>query len=252
MFIDSHLHLTEKDYDKPIDEVVNDAMNSNVKNLIVSCCEMSDLDESLRLLKYENIFLTIGLHPSEADSYTDKDIERIEEIAKTNDRVIAIGEIGLDYYYGKENKDKQIDLFRKQLDLAQKLSLPVVIHTRDAVEDTINVLKQYNLKGVIHCFNGSIETAKEYVKMGYLLGIGGVVTFKNSKLYQVIEELALENILLETDSPYLSPDRGKRNEPKNIPIIAEKISSIKNVDINQVGDITTSNVIELFDLKKFV
>ena len=252
MFIDSHLHLTEKDYDKPIYEVVNDAMNSNVKKLIVSCCEMSDLDESLRLLKYENIFLTIGLHPSEADSYTDKDIERIEEIAKTNDRVIAIGEIGLDYYYGKENKDKQIDLFRKQLDLAQKLSLPVVIHTRDAVEDTINVLKQYNLKGVIHCFNGSIETAKEYVKMGYLLGIGGVVTFKNSKLYQVIEELALENILLETDSPYLSPDRGKRNEPKNIPIIAEKISSIKNVDINQVGDITTSNAIELFDLKKFV
>ncbi len=250
MFIDSHLHLTKRDYDKPVEEVVEDAKKSGVNTLIVSCCEMSDLEESLSLLKYRDVFLTIGLHPCEADTYTDKDILKIEEVVKTNDKIVAIGEIGLDYYYGKENKDKQIELFKKQLDLAQKLSLPVVIHTRDAVSDTINILKDYKLKGVIHCFNGSIETAKEYLKLGYLLGIGGVVAFKNSKLYQVIEEISLRNIILETDSPYLSPDRGKKNEPKNIPIIAARISEIKNVEIKEVADITTQNVMELFDLKK--
>ena len=252
MFIDSHLHLIQKDYDKPILSVIEKAKENGVTTLIVSCCEMSDMDESLSLLKYSNVLLSIGLHPSEADTYTEEDILKIETNAKNNDKIIAIGEIGLDYYYGKENRLRQIELFKKQLDLAAKLSLPVVIHTRDAVEDTISILKKYNLKGVIHCFNGSIETAKEYLRLGYLLGIGGVVTFKNSKLYQVVEKISLDDIVLETDSPYLSPDRGKQNEPSNIPVIAKRIAEIKNVEIEKVANITSSNVIELFDLKKHI
>lgn len=252
MFIDSHLHLIQKDYDKPILSVIEKAKENGVTTLIVSCCEMSDMDESLGLLKYSNVLLSIGLHPSEADTYTEEDILKIEKNAKNNDKIIAIGEIGLDYYYGKENRLRQIELFKKQLDLAAKLSLPVVIHTRDAVEDTISILKKYNLKGVIHCFNGSIETAKEYLRLGYLLGIGGVVTFKNSKLYQVVEKISLDDIVLETDSPYLSPDRGKQNEPSNIPVIAKRIAEIKNVEIEKVANITSSNVIELFDLKKHI
>lgn len=252
MFIDSHLHLIQKDYDKSIASIIEDAHKNEVNTLIVSCCELADLDESLNLLKYNNVFLTIGLHPSEADSYTEDDILKIESIVKSNHKIIGIGEIGLDYHYGKDNRFKQIELFRRQLDLALKLSLPVVIHTRDAVADTLNILKDYDLKGIIHCFNGSIEVAKEYINIGYLLGIGGVVTFKNSKLYQVIEELSLNDIVLETDSPYLSPDRGKKNEPSNIPIIAKRIAEIKNIDIEKVADVTSSNVKELFDLKKTI
>ena len=254
MFIDSHLHLIQSDYDEPIDKVINDAKENGVNYFIVSCCEMRDLEESVHLLNKKEVFLAIGLHPCEATTYCDKDIRKIEDLIKANNRIVAVGEIGLDFYYGKDDKKEQIELFEKQLSLAESLNLPVVIHTRDATEDTIRILKKYNLRGVIHCFSGSSETAKIYKSLGYKIGIGGVLTFKNSNLHNVVETLDLSDILLETDSPYLSPEpyRGKKNGPKNIPIVAEKVSKIKNIDLETVGKVTSDNVIELFDLKKHI
>ena len=208
MYIDTHCHLTSEDYDD-IDLVIKENIDNNVSKIIVSGCDMESIKEGLILSKkYPSIYLTLGFHPSEVNNY---DLDYLKE-ALNNPKVVGLGEIGLDYHYGKEDIDKQKELFRKQLDIATELNIPVVIHSRDATKDTINILKEYNLKGVIHCFSGSLETAKEYIKMGYILGIGGVVTFKNSKLYKVVEGVSLENIVLETDSPYLTPepDRGKR------------------------------------------
>ena len=218
MYIDTHCHLTSEDYDD-IDLVIKENIDNNVSKIIVSGCDMESIKEGLILSnKYPSVYLTLGFHPSEVNNY---DLNYLKELLK-KPKVVGLGEIGLDYHYGKEDIDKQKELFRKQLDIATKLNIPVVIHSRDATKDTINILKEYNLKGVIHCFSGSLETAKEYINMGYLLGIGGVVTFKNSKLSDVVENISLEKIVLETDSPYLTPDpyRGKKNSSKYIPIIA--------------------------------
>ena len=247
MYIDTHCHLTSEDYDD-IDLVIKENIDNNVSKIIVSGCDMESIKEGLILSKkYPSVYLTLGFHPSEVNNY---DLDYLKE-ALNNPKVVGLGEIGLDYHYGKEDIDKQKELFRKQLDIATKLNIPIVIHSRDATKDTINILKEYDLKGVIHCFSGSLETAKEYIKMGYLLGIGGVVTFKNSKLYKVVEGVSLENIVLETDSPYLTPepDRGKKNSSKYIPIIAKKISDIKKVKLSEVEKTTTNNAVKLFDLK---
>ncbi|MBQ2639606.1 MAG: TatD family hydrolase [Bacilli bacterium] len=247
MYIDTHCHLSSEDYDD-IDIVIKDNIENNVSKIIVSGCDRKSIEESISLSKkYPSVYLTLGFHPSEVDNY---DLDYLKEALK-NSKVVGLGEIGLDYHYGKEKKEKQKTLFRKQLDIAKSLNIPVVIHSRDATLDTINILKEYNLKGVIHCFSGSLETAKEYIKMGYLLGIGGVVTFKNSNLYRVVEKVSLENIVLETDSPYLTPepDRGKKNSSKYIPVIAKKISEVKKIDIEIVEKITTNNASKLFDLK---
>ena len=254
MLIDTHLHLSSSDYDN-IEEVILRAKKNNVNYLIVSCCNMNDIREGIVILdKYDNIFLSIGLHPSEADSYSAEDIQYIGDVFSNNDKIVAIGEIGLDYYYGKDNKELQKELFIKQLNLAQSLKVPVVIHTRDAVEDTINILKSYNLKGVIHCFSGSLETAKQYINLGYKLGIGGVSTFKNSKLSLILKSINLTDILLETDSPYLAPEpvRGTKNEPSNVKYVCHNLSVIKNTDYDLVADVTTQNAIDMFDLRRFL
>ena len=164
---------------------------------------------------------------------------------------MGVGEIGLDYHYTKDNREAQIALFEQQLALAEKNNLPVVIHSRDATEDTINTLKKYKVKGVIHCFSGSLEVAEIYIRMGFKLGFGGVVTFSNSNLYKVVEKIGLPNIVLETDSPYLAPVpyRGKQNSSKYVPVIAQKIADILGLSLEEVASVTTSNACELFDLK---
>ena len=173
----------------------------------------------------------------------------MKKIIKSNSKIIAIGEIGLDYHYDNTNKDRQKDLFIKQIMLAKEYKLPIVIHTRDATKDTIDILKKFNIKGIIHCFSGSLETAREYINMGFYLGIGGVVTFKNSKLKDVIKEIGLDSIVLETDSPYLSPIRGNKNFPKNIKIIAEYIASLLNISVEEVSKKTTLNVKKIYNIE---
>ncbi len=249
MFIDTHCHLSKEDYDD-IDLVIKENRENNISKIIISGCSRENIFESIELSKrYEEVYLTLGYHPSEVNTVTDDDLLELENLLKL-DKVVGLGEIGLDYYYGKDNKNEQIELFRKQLVIAEKLDIPVVIHSRDAVEDTINILKEFDLTGVIHCFSGSVETAKIYTSMGYMLGIGGVVTFKNSNLYKVVEEVGIKNIVLETDSPYLAPTpfRGQKNSSKYIPLIAEKVSNILRISIEEVGIETTKNACSMFDL----
>ena len=249
MFIDTHTHLSLEDYDD-IDLVIKENRDNNISKIIISGCTRDSIIESLKYIdKYDDVFATIGYHPSEVDDCNDDDLILLEEQLK-HKKVVGVGEIGLDYHYGKEDRDKQIELFEKQLKIAEKNNLPVVIHSRDATEDTINILKKYNVRGVMHCFSGSIETAKIYTSMGFLLGIGGVVTFKNSNLFKVVEEVGIENIVLETDSPYLTPEpfRGKKNSSKYIPYIAERIAEILNISVEEVGKITSNNASSMFDL----
>ena len=251
MYIDTHCHLSLEDYDD-IDLVIKENRENSISKIIISGYSRDTIKESLELIeKYDDVYATIGYHPSEVDITTDEDLSLLEKQIQ-NKKIVGIGEIGLDYHYGNDNREKQIELFRKQMKIAEKYNLPVVIHSRDATEDTINILKAYpNVIGDMHCFSGSLEVAHIYIKMGYKLGIGGVVTFKNSNLYKVIESVGLDNIILETDAPYLTPEpfRGKKNSSKYIPYIAEKIANILNISVEKVAKITTENAMSMFDLK---
>ena len=249
MFTDTHCHIY-KEYYENIEEVLKNAKKSNVNRMINNGCDKKSNEEILELTKnYENIYGAIGIHPENIEEYKEEDLKWIEENLKQS-KIIAIGEIGLDYHYTKENKTEQIKLLERQLKIAEQYHLPVIIHSREATEDTINTLKKYKVTGVIHSFSGSLETAKIYIKMGYLLGINGVITFKNSKLKDVIKEIPLENLVLETDSPYLTPEpfRGKKNEPARIKEIAEFICDLKGISLEDLATITNHNIKRIFDI----
>ena len=252
MFIDTHCHLSLEDYDD-IDLIVSENLDSGVSKMIVSACTKESIVESLGFAKkYDCVYLTIGYHPSEVLTITDADLLTLEDFLLEEPKVVGIGEIGLDYHYGKENRKEQLVLFEKQLALAEKHHLPVVIHSRDALSDTIELLKKYpDVQGIMHCFSGSLETAKIFIKMGFYLGIGGVITFKNSRLSEVVQQLGLEYLVLETDSPYLTPQpyRGKKNSSKYLPLIAQRIADVCQVDLEQVAKVTSENASKLFDLK---
>ena len=193
----------------------------------------------------------LGIHPETVDDYSLDDIEFIKNNL-SNEKIVAIGEIGLDYHYTKENKDEQIKLLEMQLSLAEEYNLPVIIHSRDATEDTINTLKKFNCRGTIHSFSGSLETAKIYIKMGYLLGVNGVITFKNCNIKDVIKEVGLDNIVLETDSPYLTPVpyRGMQNNPSHILDIAKFVSELYNVSLEELSYRTNENIKRMYERVK--
>ena len=247
MQIDTHCHLSYEDYDN-LDEVVK-----NIDIAITSGTNDETNKEVLDVVsKYNNIYGTLGFHPEDIDKFNDNNLNIIESNLN-NKKIVAIGEIGLDYYYIKNNKEKQKKLLRSQMEIAQKYNMPVVIHSREAALDTYEILKDYKVKGTIHCFSYSYDMAKKFIKLGYKIGIGGVLTFKNSKkLQDIVEKIDLKDILLETDSPYLSPEplRGKKNVPYNTYYVAKKISEIKKMSIDEVFTVTSSNSIELFDLNK--
>jgi len=253
MLIDTHCHLNLEYYDD-MEKIIDESKQNNVNHLIVSSCDPVNWEENINLInKYKNVYLNISLHPELAKNNFNYDIylEKMKHIIKNNKKIIAIGEIGLDYHYEDINKEKQKDLFIKQIKIAQDINLPIVIHTRDATKDTIDILKKFDIKGIIHCFSGSLETAKEYIKLGFYLGIGGVVTFKNSKLKEVIKEIGLDHIVLETDSPYLSPYRGEKNYPKNINVIAEYLANLLNLTKEEVALITSENVRKVYNNVNF-
>jgi TatD DNase family protein len=246
--IDTHAHILNEYYDD-IDSLVKMLKENKVLYVLNAASNYNESLEVLDLSKTYNNFLlpVIGIHP---ESINDKDnLNKIEDLIKNN-KIYAVGEIGLDYYWVKDNKEEQKELFINQIKLAQKYNLPVVVHSRDAIQDTFDILKEHRVKGVIHSYSGSAEMAREFIKLGYKLGIGGVLTFKNSKLYEVIEKIDIENIVLETDSPYLTPEpyRGRENNPSNIYYVAKRISEIKGIDINKVLEITTKTAIQLFDI----
>ena len=247
MLIDTHCHLSYEDYDN-LEEIIKD------KNciMIASGCDDKTNKEVLELInKYPNVYGTLGIHPSEIDSITTDSFKIIEDNIK-NPKVVAIGEIGLDYYWVKDNKEEQKEVFIKQLDLAEKYSKPIVVHSRESIQDVYDILKNYKLKGSIHCFSSSLEMANEFIKLGYKIGTGGTLTFKNSKkLQEIVKKIDLKDILLETDSPYLSPEpfRGRKNKPSNVYYVALKISELKNLDIENVIDTLNNNAIREFDLK---
>ena len=251
MFIDTHCHLSKEDYDD-IDKVILDNKNADVDKIVVSGCSKDSIEEVMSFKdKYDMVYVTIGYHPEYADSVTEEDLDYLKSLLGEK-KIVGIGEIGLDYHYTKDNKDKQIWLFEEQLKIAEEFNLPVVIHSRDATQDTINTLKKYKVKGIIHCFSGSLETANIYISMGFLLGIGGVVTFKNSKLKDVVEKVSLESIVLETDSPYLSPVpfRGKVNSSKYLEYIAKFIADEKKISVEKLAEITSKNASSLFDFNR--
>ena len=249
MFTDTHCHLYKEYYDD-LDELITKIKNSSVNRVINNGCDRKSNEEVLSLIeKYDCMYGAIGIHPESVDTYKEEDLKDIEKHINDN-KVVAIGEIGLDYHYGKENRLKQIDLFEKQLQLAEKYNKPVIVHSREATLDTIEILKKYKIKGVIHSFSGSYETACIYLKMGFVLGINGVITFKNCNLKEVVKKLSLKYIVLETDSPYLTPmpDRGKRNDSTYIVVIAEYIANLKNVALDELAMETNGNIKKIFDI----
>ena len=252
MYIDTHCHLSVEDYDD-IEQIILDNRRNGIEKIIVSGCTKDSIKEAIELAnKYDDIYLTIGYHPSECSSITEEDINLLVQQLDKVSKIVGVGEIGLDYHYGKDDSFKQKELFRRQMELARIKKLPVVIHTRDATEDTIKILKEFpDVVGDIHCFSGSIETAMTYISMGYKLGIGGVVTFKNSNLFKVVEAVGIDNILFETDAPYLTPEpfRGRQNSSKYIPYVAKRVSEILNMDQKDVIIKVLSNTNSLFDLK---
>ena len=251
MYIDTHCHLSREDYDD-IDKVIEENKNANIDKIVVSGCSRESIEEVMDLKdRYDMVYVTIGYHPEYADTVSQSDLDYLKSLLGEK-KIVGIGEIGLDYHYTKDNKDKQIWLFEEQLKIAEEFNLPVVIHSRDATMDTINTLKKYKVKGIIHCFSGSLETANIYISMGFLLGIGGVVTFKNSKLKDVVKEVPSETIVLETDSPYLAPVpfRGKINSSKYLELIANFIADIKNISVDELAEITSRNASSLFDFNR--
>lgn len=246
MFVDTHAHIFEEYYDD-IEQVLKEAQENKIKFIINNGCDRKSNKEVINNLN-DHLYGAIGIHPEYVENYEENDLKFIEENL-SNPRILAIGEIGLDYHYTKENKEKQIKLFERQLELAEKYNIPVIVHSRDATEDTINCLKKFKVKGTIHSFSGSYETAQIYLKMGFKLGINGVITFKNSNLKDVIKRLSLNDFVLETDSPYLTPApfRGTKNASKNIYYIAEFIANLFEISIDELAEVTNQNVKSIFD-----
>ncbi|MCI9233101.1 MAG: TatD family hydrolase [Bacilli bacterium] len=250
MMIDTHCHLCKEDYENV--ELIIKNMENN--KMIAAGVNDATNQEVLELVKkYPTVYGAIGIHPTEVGMSDDASLERIENHLKDN-KIVAIGEIGLDYHYGKKEKEKQIEFFKKQLDLARKYQKPVVIHSRDSIEDTYDIMKEYkDLKMILHCYSGSVEMAKRFLELDVYFGIGGVLTFKNSRvLKDVVYFLPLDHILLETDSPYLAPEpyRGSKNEPKNVLLVANMLAELKGISVEEVINITTKNAFSRFDLNK--
>lgn len=249
MLTDTHCHIYKEYYDD-IDALMEEIEKSGVNRVINNACSYLSCLEVLELSKkYNNMYCVLGLHPGENLIEIDKVIDLLNNNID-NDKVIGIGEIGLDYFYTKENKDVQINVLKRQLEFAEKNNLSVVIHSREATGDMLEILKCYKIKGIIHCFNGSVEVAREYIKMGYKLGINGVVTFKNCKLIDVIKEIGVEDLVFETDSPYLTPVpfRSHKNNPSYTNYVVDFIAENMGISREELIEISNRNIKDIFDI----
>jgi len=254
---DSHSHYNDEKFDMNREEIIKETLANGVSNFIIAGYNIDSSKKAIEIAKkYEQIYTIAGISPNDVEDIKDnieESISQIEQIAKDK-KVVAIGEIGLDYYWNKENKELQKEMFIKQIRVANKLDLPIVIHTRDAFIDTIEILKQniVNKKGIFHCCPLNQELVKEAVKLGYYISLSGVITFKNAKNVEEILNLIPEDkLLIETDSPYLSPEpfRGTRNNSMNVKYVAEKIAKLKNKTIEEIAELTNNNAKRIFEIK---
>ena len=253
MIFDTHAHYDDEDFREDQDRLLTSFAANGIEKVVNVSASIESVDRSLELTeKYPYIYASVGVHPNETAPLNEEHIVRFREICK-HEKVVAIGEIGLDYYWDEPDHETQKKWFIRQIELAREVNLPLIIHSRDAAKDTMDIMKEHasDLGGVIHCFSYSAEMAKEYVEMGYYIGIGGVVTFKNAKkLKEVVEAIPLERIVLETDSPYLTPEpyRGKRNCSLYLPYVADAIASLKGITVNEVERVTYQNALDLYRL----
>lgn len=248
--IDTHSHIDMLDNPSAS---IQESIEAGVEYIIVPSSSPDNFKNVIELTSYDLIYVALGVHPEDVSKFNKNTPKDIYNLIKQNNKVIAIGEIGLDYYWDKTTKEKQKDIFKIQLELAKSLDLPVLVHDREAHNDTYEILKSFEMKKVImHCFSGSVDFAKQCIKEGWLIGVGGVVTFKNSKkLKEAVLEVPLENIVLETDAPYLTPHpfRGEENSPKYLKFILREIANIKDLTSDHVEKQTTKNAKEFFNLK---
>ena len=249
--IDTHIHLDEEAYAADLEEVITRQREAGVEAMIIPGVNAASVEPVLAIARQHPgyCYPALGFHPQDVKTDWKEQWTIIEQAIRTHmDEIVAIGEIGLDYYWDTTFKAEQHEVFRLQLALAQELELPVMIHNREATEDTLKILKEYPLRGVMHCFNGSKETAQQILNMGFYLGIGGVLTFKNCKLAEHLVGIPLERLVLETDAPYMAPVpyRGKRNESKWMWYVAERLALVYNCTTEHVNEVTTANAKALF------
>ena len=256
-FFDNHAHLDDEKFNEDREEIINKIKESGVTKFISAGYSLEGSKRGLELAnKYDFIYTTSGISPNDIPQTEDElwiMLDKIKKIAKKNSKVLAIGEIGLDYYWNQDNKDLQKKAFIEQIKIANELNLPIVIHTREAVMDTIEILKKYNVikKGVFHCCPLNRELVKEALKLDFYISFAGPVTFKNSKnADEIVNMIPEDRILIETDSPYLSPEplRGKRNDSSNVKYIAQKIADFRKVPLERIAEVTYKNAIKIYNL----
>lgn len=257
MIFESHAHYDDRAFEKDREELLFRMRKEGIGEIVNVSASVQGIEDTLKLAeKYSFVYGTVGIHPDETGSLNEEIFSWMREQCD-RDKVVAVGEIGLDYYWDKESHEIQRYWFTRQLELAREKGLPVIIHSREAAQDTMDVMKEkaVGIPGVIHCFSYSPEMAEEYVGMGYYIGVGGVVTFKNArKLKETVQQISMEHILLETDSPYLAPEpyRGKRNCSLYLRYVAEEIARLKGIDAEEVIEVTGRNARVLYGLREGV
>ncbi|MGJ9385879.1 TatD family hydrolase [Salipaludibacillus sp. CF4.18] len=252
MLFDTHVHLNADQFEEDVEEVIQRAKDTGVEKMVVVGFDEKTINKAMTLVEnYDFLYASVGWHPVDAVDCTDKYLDWIEELA-SHPKVVAIGETGLDYHWDKSPKDIQKDIFRKQIHLAKRVKLPIIIHDREAHEDIVQVLQEENaaeVGGIMHCFAGDMEIANACLDMNFHLSFGGPVTFKNAVLpKEVVKEVPLDRLLIETDAPFLAPhpNRGKRNEPAYVKLIAEKIAELRNITYEELASATSANAKKLF------
>ena len=252
MYFNTHTHLNSKELYSQRDIFIKHALDNNVDYIVVAGYDLPSSKYAVEIAQeYPFIYATVGISPNDCLETTDADLNEIEALLQ-NPCVVALGEIGLDYYWEDVPHDKQKDIFQKQIDIAKKRDKPIVIHARDAYEDTYRILKQAAHRGIMHCYSGSVEMAKRYIEIGFEISLAGPVTFKNARVpKEVATVIGIDHLMIETDCPYLAPHpfRGKLNEPANVVYIAQEIAKLKNMEIEDVARITTFNAKRMFGIK---
>lgn len=255
MLFDTHVHLNAEQFNEDLQEVIDRAIAEGVTNMVVVGFDEETIKKAIELAEtYDFIHASVGWHPVDAVDMTPEHLEWLKELS-SHPKVVALGEMGLDYYWDKSPKEIQKEVFRKQIRLAKEVKLPIIIHNRDATADIVEILKEENageVGGIMHCYSGSVETALECIDMNFYISLGGPVTFKNAKKpKEVAEAIPLGRLLVETDCPYLTPHpyRGKRNEPAYVKLVAEEIAGLKGLTLEKVAEATAQNAKKLFGIK---